>query len=179
MGHTVLAVPVPALETVVRARTQFYDPSFVSADPGFAHAHITVLGPWIADPTQQDLEAVAEISRTTTPFTVRLAKLAQFPDGLLHLRPEPDDELRGLTRRLADAFPAYPPYGGAFGEVVPHLTLDQRSATVTPQAVLARVTHLLPVTLTVDRIHLQWWANDDCRLLRAFPLQRRDAQEIA
>lgn len=171
MGHTVLAVPVPALEEVVRERTAFYDRSFVSVDAGFAHAHITVLGPWVPAPTADDRTAVAEIASTTTRFEVKLAQLHEFSDGLLHLRPEPDDELRGLTRRLAAAFPGYPPYGGTF-EPVPHLTLDRRSATVTPEAVHARVAHLLPATVPVDRIDLQWWANHDCRLLQTFPLQR-------
>lgn len=172
MGHTVLAIPVPAFETTVRERTAFYDRSFVSADAGFAHAHITVLGPWVAQPTVDDLAAVAEITSTTTYFDVKLAQLDEFPDGLLHLRPEPDDELRRLTTRLAARFPAHPPYGGTFTDVVPHLTLDRRSATVTPEAVHARVAHLLPATVSVDRIDLQWWANDDCRLLHTFRLQR-------
>ncbi len=44
-GHTCLAVPVPALEDWVRERTAHYDPSFVSTDPGFAHAHLTLLAP--------------------------------------------------------------------------------------------------------------------------------------
>jgi len=41
-------VPLPALDDVVRERTAFYDASFVSRDPGFAHAHITLLAPgWL------------------------------------------------------------------------------------------------------------------------------------
>jgi len=42
-GHSVLVVPVPALEEYVRARTAHYDASFVSADPAWVHAHLTVL----------------------------------------------------------------------------------------------------------------------------------------
>lgn len=171
MGHTVLAVPVAALDAVVRASTATYDPSFVSADAGFVHAHITVLAPWASDPTDADLEIIAEIACTTDAFEVSLNSLDEFPDGLLHLRPEPDEELRRLTRRLADAFPAHPPYGGKYGDVAPHLTLDQRSDTVTPELVHTRIAHLLPATVLVDRIDLQWWANDDCRLLRTFRLR--------
>lgn len=179
MGHTVLAVPVPALETVVRRSTAGYDPSFVSTDPGFAHAHITVLAPWAPEPQVDDLARVAEIAGETPAFMVILERIEEFPDGLLHLRPEPEDGLRGLTRRLAEAFPAYPPYGGAFDDVVPHLTLDQRSETVTPEAVHARVAHLLPVAAEVDRVDLQWWASGDCRLLRTFRLKSDTMQELA
>lgn len=171
MGHTVLVVPVPALDDVVRERTAFYDASFVATDPEFVHAHITLLGPWAERPSAGDLACVARIAEATGPFQVRLAQLGEFPDGVIYLRPEPDDQLRGLTSRLVAAFPQFPPYGDQYGDVVPHLTLDRRSATVTPATVNASVRHLLPLTITVDRIDLQWWANHACRRLRTWPLR--------
>src|SRR5688500_7851829 len=94
MAHTVLAVPVPPLDEVVRERTAFYDSSFVSRDPGFTHAHITVLAPWISHPTSRDLAAVADIVTTVEPMEVKLAELDTFPDGVIHLRPEPDGPFR-------------------------------------------------------------------------------------
>lgn len=172
MGHTVLAVPVPGLEDVVRERTAFYDASFVSADPGFAHAHITLLAPWVPRPTAEDLARVARIARATGPFDVKLSRIDEFPDGALYLHPEPDGRLRELTSRLTAAFPRFPPYAGRYGDVVPHLTLDRRSATVTRATVSASVARLLPVAVTIDRIDLQWWANHDCRRLRTWPLRR-------
>jgi 2'-5' RNA ligase len=170
MGHTVLAVPVLALEEVVRERTAFYDASFLSADPGFVHAHITLLAPWADRPADADLGRVARIAQATASFDVKLAQVGEFPDGVFYLHPEPDGELRELTASLAAAFPDHPPYGGGYGDVVPHLTLDRRSATVTAATVRASVARLLPLTVTVDRIDLQWWANHDCRRLRSWPL---------
>lgn len=170
MGHTVLAIPVPGLEDVVRERTQFYDPSFVSDDPGFVHAHITVLGPWVADPTTRDLARIGELARETAPFEITLAEVGEFPDGTIHLVPSPDDELRRLTDQVAVAYPDYLPYGGQFADVAPHLTLDRRSEAVTREGVAVSVSQLLPLRLTVDRIDLQWWANDDCRLLASWSL---------
>jgi hypothetical protein len=87
LGHTVLAVPVPALEEVVRERTAFYDASFLSADPGFVHAHITLLAPWADQPTAAELAQVAHIARAAGPFDVKLAQVGEFPDGVLYLRP--------------------------------------------------------------------------------------------
>jgi 2'-5' RNA ligase len=170
LGHTVLAVPVPALEEVVRERTAFYDASFLSADPGFVHAHITLLAPWADRPTAAELAQVARIARAAGPFDVKLAQVGEFPDGVLYLPPEPDGQLRDLTSRLVAAFPRFPPYGGRYGDVVPHLTLDRRSAAVKAATVRASVARLLPVTVTIDRIDLQWWANHDCRRLRSWPL---------
>jgi len=170
MGHTVLAVPVPALDEVVRQRTAFYDASFVSADPDFAHAHITLLAPWAERPSATDLARLADIARSVSPFEVKLAQLGEFPDGVIYLRPEPDDRLRDLTSRLSAAFPQFPPYGGHYQDVIPHLTLDRRSATVTPETVCTTVRDLIPVTVNVDRIDLQWWANHACRRLHTWPL---------
>jgi 2'-5' RNA ligase len=170
MGHTVLAVPVPALDDVVRERTAYYDSSFVSADPQFAHAHITLLGPWAEQPSIQELDCVARIAEAAKPFQVSLARIDEFPNGVIYLRPEPDSQLRELTSRLVAAFPQFPPYGGQYPDVVPHLTLDRRSATVTSATVSASVSHLLPLTISVNRIDLQWWANHACRRLHKWPL---------
>lgn len=171
-GHSVLAVPVPALDACVRERTAHYDRSFVSDDPGFVHAHITVLAPWLRDPTPDDLRTVAEVAASTRAFAVELAELGVFPDGVIHLRPRPEEALRRLTTRLAEAFPQCPPYGGRYDDVAAHLTLDRLSPTVTVESVRALVAHALPATCVVDRIDLQWWANHDCRLLGSFELGR-------
>jgi hypothetical protein len=37
------------------------------------------------------------------------------------LRPEPEAEIRALSRRLAEAFPEYPRYGGLYPDPQPHL----------------------------------------------------------
>ncbi|MGN6132151.1 MAG: 2'-5' RNA ligase family protein [Nocardioidaceae bacterium] len=168
MGHTVIAVPVPALEDVVRARTAHYDPSFVSTDPGFVHAHITVLAPWLSHPRQRDLETVAVIAAKGAPVEVTLAEVAAFDGGVIYLAPEPDEPFRKLTAALAAAYPQCPPYAGAFPDPVPHLTLDHPAGGVGLQEVRTRVAHLLPVTFRLERIDLQWWGNHDCRLLHTW-----------
>jgi 2'-5' RNA ligase len=170
MGHSVLAVPVPALDDVIRERTAWYDPSFVSADPNFIHAHITLLAPWVDQPTAEDLARVEHIAQAAGRFDVKLSRIGEFPDGIIHLVPEPDFELRELTSRLAAAFPQCPPYNGRYDDVMPHLTLDRGSATVTLATVRASIGHLLPLTITVDRIDLQWWANHGCQRLHTWQL---------
>lgn len=170
MAHTVLAVPVPALDDVVRERTAFYDPSFVSKDPGFVHAHITVLGPWAETPSTHDLDVVARIARAVKPVDVTLAGVTSFPNGLIHLRPQPDDVFRELTAALIAAFPDFPPYAGEFPDPIPHLTLDHREGGATVVEVEQRLSGRLPMTITAERLDLQWWANDDCRLLHSWRL---------
>lgn len=170
MGHTVLLVPVPELEAFVRERTARYDASFLSADPAFVHAHITVLGPFLPDPTAADLAAVEAMVATVPAFDFRLAEVTEFDDGLLHLRPAPDQGFRDLTRRLAAAFPQCPPYAGAFPDPVPHLTLDQRSPVVTREGVRAALGDRLSATCRADRVALHHYANHDCRVLAEWKL---------
>lgn len=168
MGHTVIAVPVLALDDVVRERTAHYDPSFVSSDPAFVHAHITLLAPWIARPSERDLERVGELLADVRPAEAALAAVEAFPGGVIHLRPAPEEWFAKLTAALAAEFPQHPPYAGEFPNPVPHLTLDHPDGGVTLEDVRARVEHLLPVAFVADRVDLQWWDNHDCRLMHSW-----------
>lgn len=169
-GHSVLVVPVPALDDVVRETTRQYDASYVSQDPAFTHAHITVLGPWLEDPAEEDLDLVAEIASTTPAFEFRLSGLGQFPDGVIHLQPEPAAPFSELTSRLSTAFPQCPPYQGRYAEVVPHLTLDMAVAAVDLPGVRDRLGDRVPLVAIADRLDLQWWDNHDCHLRNSWRL---------
>lgn len=167
VGHGVLLVPVPPLEDWVRARTAHYDPAFVSDDPGFVHAHVTVLGPCPVD--RPDL--LAAVASAVGPFDFRLGRLDAFPDGTVHLLPEPDDAFRALTdaaRRLA---PDVDPYWGRF-EPVPHLTLDRLSDEVSLASMRELLAGRIPATCRADRLLLTWWEAGNCRVLDEAPLSR-------
>jgi hypothetical protein len=172
MSHTVIAFPVPELDPWVRERTRHYDASFVSADPDFVHAHITVLGPWVPEPCAADLDRVAEVLDGVEPIEVTLGAVHAFPDGLLHLRPVPEEPIRDLTARLAEAFPEHPPYAGVYPDPTPHLTLDQAAPGITAHTVSQHLGETLPVAVRLDRLDLQLWANHGCRLLHSWPLGR-------
>lgn len=170
-GHSVLQLPVPALEAWVRARTAHYDERFVSADPRFGHAHITALGPLVPDPTPEDLAAVAAIAAVTTPVEVRLADLGQFPNGIIHLVPSPAEPLRELTAGLVAAFPGCPPYGGEFGsDVQPHLTVDAAGEHVSVESTRTLLAGVVPVTCVLDRLQLAWWESGSCHVMREWTL---------
>lgn len=176
-GHSVLQVPVPALEPYVRGRHAAHDPAWVSRQRGFVHAHVTLLGPFVTELDAATESAVAEIAASTTAFDATLARVEVFPDGLLHLVPEPDDGFRRLTARLVEAFPEHPPYAGRYG-AHPHLTLDRLAPTADPPVTLASTVallgDLLPARVRADRIELVWWQADRLRTLRTWPL--RDPQ---
>lgn len=177
MAHTVLVVPVPELEWFVRERTRHYDASFLSPDPAFVHAHVTLLAPFLDAATPHDLDRVGEIAARTSPFDFELTALGAFPDGTIRLLPEPSTPFSQLTRRLIAAFPQCPPYDGRFADPVPHLTLDRCSEapgeaageTVSVNSVRARV-GALPIRCRADRVALHRYANHDCRVLEEWKL---------
>lgn len=170
-GHSVLQLPVPALEEWVRARTAHYDEGFVSTDPRFSHAHITALGPFDPDPSEAVLSTIADIAATTDRVRARLERLAQFPNGIIHLVPEPADQLRDLTARLIAAFPVHPPYGGEFGDdLQPHLTVDAASATVSLATTAVLLRGVVPVAVVLDRLQLAWWESGSCHVMEEWPL---------
>ncbi len=170
-GHSVLQLPVPPLEDWVRARTAHYDAGFVSADPRFGHAHITVLGPFDPAPSAASLTTIGALAAATQPLRVRLADLAQFPNGIIHLVPDPDDRLRDLTARLVAAFPGWPPYGGEFGaDVQPHLTVDAASDRVGLASTHDLLSGVLPVDVLLDRLQLAWWESGGCRVMHEWRL---------
>lgn len=172
-SHTVLLVPVPDLEPWVRERWEHYAPSWVSRDPAFTHAHITVLAPWVAAPGADDLAAVAAVAASVPPFSFTLTSVEAFADGLLHLVPAPTAPFTTLTAALGERYPEHPPYAGAFPDPVPHLTLDQTSASVTPSSVRASLAPLLPATCRAERLELHRYAEGDCRVLASWPLSGR------
>lgn len=169
-GHTVIAVAVPPLDAWVRERTARYDASFVSADPAFGQAHVTLLGPWLPDPTAADLDAAAAVLAGHRAFDARLAEVGEFPGGEVNAWPEPAATFAAITADLVARFPETPPYAGAWPDPVPHVTLEHRATGASVASVRAELGDLLPATFRVDAVQLQWWANDDTRLLHTWTL---------
>lgn len=170
VGHSVLQVPVPALESFVRERVARYDAGYVSADPVFVHAHVTALGPFLPRLDEAAAAAVADVLASVEPFDFALRRVATFPNGIIHLLPEPDDGFRELTSRMWEAFPGCPPYAGEF-DPVPHLTLDAVSAEVSEDSVRAALA--TPYGCRAERVDLAWWEPDNCHVMASWPLGRR------
>ena len=122
MAETALIIVVPEAEPHVSHLRRQFDPS---ASRGLA-AHITVLYPFM--PPEEVTDTVANqiraIALSFTAFGFQLSKVGLFP-GALYLAPTPAHPFIALTVALARHFPEYPPYGGQFRNVVPHLTVAQ------------------------------------------------------
>lgn len=162
-GHAVLQVAVPQLEEWIVARTRHYDAAFVSCDPRFHHAHITVLAPILA----WDADACARLAATTSPFDYRLEKIDVFPDGYIHLCPTPDKPFRALTSAAWRAHARVIPNGAP--DPSPHLTLDRVAPGVDVASTRALLGDTIPASCRASGLELVWYEADDCHLIDSWP----------
>ncbi len=174
-AQTALLVPVPAAEPAVGRHRRSLDPSAGWGVP----AHVTVLFPFLPPSLVSD-SVVARIEQTlrgVPAFDFALDRTEWFGDQVVWLAPEPDEPFRRLIRTLSDAFPECPPYGGAYDEQVPHLTIGQRSddaALAALQVAAASVATCLPLRTTADTILLMTGRREPLswRTAHTFPLTR-------
>ena len=158
MGHTVIQVPVPALESVA-ARLEVAP----------VCPHITVLGPFV-DRSDVDETLIGTIRKLLAPvraFDYELSSVRRFGGGLTYLVPDPAAPFIRLTEILAAAFPQWPPYGGMFDEVVPHLSIGE----AIPETDVAILGELLPISATANEVTLAWWSEDIVDVLESYPLR--------
>jgi 2'-5' RNA ligase len=141
--ETTLLIVVPQAERLVGRWRERFDPSAADGVP----AHITLLYP-MGSPegmTAEVLRDLADVFARVPAVEFRLERPGRFPE-VLFLTPVPEESFRDLIRIAADQFPDYPPYGGAFDDPVPHLTVAQSE----DQALLARIEAAIRPGLPVD-----------------------------
>ncbi len=170
MAHSVVMIPVPDLEGVVRPRLERLMPEVVPADPDDTVAHITVLGPFMAlgDLTEGVLDELERFFADVTPFDFQLTGLHTFPGGKVYLAPSPAAPFRNLTHQLAHLFPEHPPSGGAFDEVVPHLSVPIPPGEGT-EALEFELAPRFPMTTYAREATLFWHEPGNCHTVARFP----------
>ena len=171
MAHTVLYVPVPALEPYIRRRHEVEGPEWLSPDDDHTHAHVTVLGPFVPEEalTPQVHADLTELFAGTAPFTFTLEEVRVFPSGLVHLHPEPAEPFTRLTEAATGRFPDHPPYAGEF-PAVPHLSLCALEPGRDLDVVRAELAALLPVRVVAEEVWLVRYEEHGTRRLRRYPL---------
>jgi 2'-5' RNA ligase superfamily len=141
---TAIVVPVLEASAVADRWRRAYTDDGAAGMP----AHVTLLYPFVDDGAlmEERVTEVREIAGRFPAFDFGLARFGEFPDEppVLYLAPEPAEPFAALTRALTAAFPEHPPYGGAFAEVVPHLTLSWDEAAPLEE-IRAAVAPTLPI----------------------------------
>lgn len=120
MSTSGLVLLAPALEPQVADLRARHDPAARQGMP----AHLTVLYPFLdpvrIGPTQR--ARIAEVFRGFQGLELTFSKIGRFPE-VLWVAPEPADAVVAMVRALAEAFPEFPPYGGQFDTIIPHVTV--------------------------------------------------------
>ena len=168
-GHTVLQAPVPELEPFVLARTAHYDTDYPSTTRPRARLRHRALGLFLPELDAEAAATVARIVAGTTAFDFTLARVATFPNGIIHLVPELDDSFRELTRRLGLRVPAVPAVRRAVRRASapdPGRLID----AVTEESTRELLGDLVPARCRAGRLDLAWYAPRDCRVLRSWAL---------
>ncbi|MFF3673743.1 2'-5' RNA ligase family protein [Streptomyces sp. NPDC002120] len=150
-GQTGLLVRIPEAEPAVGGWRERLDPSAQAGVP----AHVTVLFPFLDESRMDALvySALVDVLGSHQAFDLRFERCGRFPE-VLHLVPEPDTQLRQLTKAIADRWPEAPPYGGRFAEIVPHLTIAQGQEDAVLGEIEADLAGRLPFTSHVASVVL-------------------------
>jgi 2'-5' RNA ligase superfamily/Aminoglycoside-2''-adenylyltransferase len=128
-------------------------------------AHVTLLYPFLTTRAiGRDTElTLASVLREVPPFEFVLSEVRRFP-GVVYLAPEPAAAFVALTRALVERWPEQQPYGGAYEEIVPHLTVAYG------ETVPAGLDERLPLTVRAEEVWLMSRSAGRWVCRRAFPL---------
>jgi 2'-5' RNA ligase len=170
--HTAVIVPVPAADPLVGRHRRHLDAAASWGVP----AHVSVLYPFV-DPSRVDDQVIRTLAAaigSVAAFDCRFGRTQWFGQDVLWLDPEPARWFRDLTTSVWGAFPDHPPYGGAYDDVTPHLTIAERrlGSLAAVQAAERAVQAGLPVSTRIDRVLLiaGTQSPSSWRLLREFRL---------
>ena len=171
MPQSTLLVPVPEAEPWVKNLRERYDPVAAAGVP----AHVTVLFPFVSPDllTDSDLAKTTKTFQRFRPFEFRLEQVGRFPESL-YLVPDPDEPFISLTEAIVGEFPEYPPYGGKFPKIVPHLTVANRSAefsAIAEAKLLGIMRDLGSIHAVCNVIELYENSSGHWRWAQSFPLK--------
>jgi 2'-5' RNA ligase len=162
-----LHIDIAAAQPVVADLRRRWDPAGLAVP-----AHVTILFPFLA-PAQLTAEAdrdLARIAASVGEFDVAFRRVGRFPD-VLWLAPEPAEPFARLTDAVARRWPDHPPYGGAFEQVIHHLTVADGAPAAVLEALAAAVTSALPVVERVSALTLSVRERGSWRVGRQYPLR--------
>jgi 2'-5' RNA ligase len=170
--QSAVLVPVREAEPVVGRLRGRLDPAAGWGVP----AHVTVLFPFVA-PDAIDgalVEMLAAAVASVRAFDCEFARAGWFDEDVLWLAPEPAWPFRALTSAVQSAFSRFQPFGGAYADVVPHLTVGHRPAAGAGilRDAEAQVRPSLPIRTKVSQAWLMTGAQapDSWRAVAELPL---------
>jgi 2'-5' RNA ligase len=136
-----IVLPVAEAESLFGDLRKLHDPQARYGVP----AHITLLYPFAHPSTvAETVELLRRLFGGVPAFEFSLVAVRRFP-VTAYLHPEPSATFARLTDMLVNQWPEFPPYGGSFSTVIPHLTIADQATGATLDQVDAGVSPQLPI----------------------------------
>ncbi|MBV9099254.1 MAG: 2'-5' RNA ligase family protein [Frankiaceae bacterium] len=137
-------------------------------DPGMP-PHVTLLWPFARRPGRRHRRGLAAIAAAHEQFAFTLVRVSTFPN-VVYLAPEPAQPFIDLVHALTNRWPRHQPYGGAFPDVVPHLTVRVGGEPLADDE-RARLEAALPIRSSAREILLLAPEGEGWRELYRVPLR--------
>jgi 2'-5' RNA ligase len=156
----------------VRRFRRRLDPAFRVSIP----AHVTVLHPFAPTSSMDATTAngLGVLFGSFDSFEFTLDEVGWFDERVLYLSPTPAAPFVDLTTAVSGAFPDYKPYGGAFDQIVPHLTIAEGARRAWMHWAAHRVRLRLPIRATATEVWLMAPASSgQWEVHQRFPLGTR------
>jgi 2'-5' RNA ligase len=119
-NQSVLLIPALHVTASVDEYRQRYDPSAAAGMP----PHITIMYPFLAanELGGETMARLVELLGMTGTFEYSLTDVRDFDQQVVYLAPDPGERFIQLTSLVSEHYKLRP-YGGAYSEVIPHLTV--------------------------------------------------------
>ncbi len=138
--RTALVIAVPEAEPLIAHLRVRHDAAGAMGVP----AHVTLLFPF-----GDDEDGLEDVFAATAPFDFTLAGTAWFLNPpTYYLVPEPAAPFVALIKTLMARYPEFPPYSGAHGTIVPHVTVGH----AVPDDDVSKVDAALPIGARAEEV---------------------------
>jgi 2'-5' RNA ligase len=151
MGNeSALIVPIPEVERIVGQLRVQYDPAARLGVP----AHITLLYPFRpAETAINEINTLRTVCAPIEAFAFAFTDIRRFP-ATAYLHPDRSQTFVEMTKTILNQWPDCQPYGGAFTDVVPHLTVADKVGRETLEEVEKALRPQLPINCVAREIWL-------------------------
>lgn len=139
-SESAIIVPVREVEPIVASLRLQYDEAASLGVP----AHITLLYPFSPRDNSRAAEVLTQLFREIPAFDFSFTEVRRFP-ATVYLHPNKPGPFVHMIHALQERWPECLPYGGAFSDIVPHLTVAHQDDPKLLDVVEQSLAGLLPV----------------------------------
>jgi 2'-5' RNA ligase len=127
--------------------------------------HVTLIYPFVDDAqlVAGQITELRNVLARFSAFDMRFTGFGRFdgPPAVLYLDPDPAQAFLEMIDAIAEQFPEFPPFGGQFDSVVPHLTIAYSDEPAVLDAAEQAVAAHLPISARASEVLVMEHGADD------------------